>query len=134
MSTIRIMKLAAAISLVGCFHFGPTAETLPLASTPNGATVTASLTTLGAASGELLSVRDDGVVLLRANRLVLVPYAVLRGLRVEKLDDYSIPGGTPSAERRARLNVLSRYPQGINSALQQKLLAQAGQTEIEIVR
>lgn len=134
MSMNRIIILAGALSLAACFHFGPTAETFPLASSPNGATVNATLTSGGTVGGELLSVRDDGVVLLRAGKLVLVPYTALSGLKVDKLDDYSLPAGTPSPERRARLTVVSRYPQGINAELQQKLFAQSGQTELEVVR
>jgi hypothetical protein len=113
-------------------HVGPSAANLNLISIPNGATVTVR-TNSQQFSGELLSVRDDGIVILREERLALVPYGSIRSVIVSDLPAYSVGAGVPSAERRARLNALSRYPQGIGTELQGKLFAQSKQTELEVL-
>jgi len=132
MSTTRNIGLVLAVCSVACFRFGATGATLPLAALPNGATV--SIQTTGeTANGELLAVRDDGLVILRGPRLSFVPYNNLRSARIAELP-YSLGAGAPSAEERAKLTAVSRYPQGIGAELQRKLLAQSGQTELEVLR
>lgn len=133
MRTIHRISLIAAVCGVGCFHFGPTAEKLNLAALPNGASVSVQTNTRDV-NGELLTVRDDGIVILLDQRLTLVPYGSIRRVRVAELTDYSIGAGTPSPDRRARLNSLSRYPQGIGPELQRRLFAQSAQTELEVLR
>jgi hypothetical protein len=133
MPRIRGFILITALCSVGCFHIGPSAEASRFASAPNGATVNVQ-TTGQFVSGELLSVRDDGIVILHGSMLALVPYASLRSAKVTEIPDYSIGGGAPPLDRRAHLNSISRYPQGIGAALQRKLLSQSGQTEMEVLR
>jgi hypothetical protein len=132
MPGIRNSILITALSSVACFHIGPTAERFPLALGPNGATVTVQ-TTSQSATGELLAVRDDGVVILRGSKLTLAPFADLHSVKVAVLSDYSIGAGAPPPDRRARLNALSRYPQGIGAELQRKLFSQSGQAELEVL-
>ena len=133
MPRIQSMLLIVALCSVGCFHIGPSVEDFPLASRPNGATVTIQ-TTSHSATGELLAVRDDGVVIQQGSKLAFAPYSDLRSVSVAELADYSIGAGAPPPERRANLNAVSRYPQGIGAELQRKLLAQAGQAELEVLR
>lgn len=133
MSRIRNIIFITVLCSAACFHIGPSAENFPLASRPNGATVTVQ-TTSQSVAGELLAVRDDGVVILHGSTLALAPYSDLRSVKVVDLTDYSIGAGTPQPEPRAKLNALSRYPQGISAALQQKLFAQSGQAELEVLR
>jgi hypothetical protein len=130
---MRSFVLIAALCPVACFYVGPSAASFPLASSPNGATVYVQ-TASQAAAGELLAVRDDGIVIQNGSRLAFVPYANLRSAKVVELSDHSIGAGAPPLDKRAQLNAVSRYPQGIGAALQQKLLSQAGQTEIEVLR
>lgn len=125
--------LFTALCSLACFHFGPTADKLPLAQGPNGATVTVQ-TTSQSVTGELLAVRDDGVVILRGSKLAFAPFADLRSVKVAVLSEYSIGAGAPSPDRRARLNAVSRYPQGIGAELQRKLFAQSGQTALAVLR
>ena len=132
MPGIRISIFIAALCSIACFHFGPTADKFPLATGPNGATVTVQ-TTSQSATGELLAVRDDGVVFLRGPKLAIAPFGDLRSVKVAMLSDYSIGAGTPPPDRRARLNAVSRYPQGISAELQRKLLAQSGQTALDVL-
>ncbi|MDQ6769958.1 MAG: hypothetical protein M3Z54_08225 [Gemmatimonadota bacterium] len=133
MPRIRIFVLITGLCSVACFHIGPTAADFPLASLPNGVTVSVQ-TTGQSAAGELLAVRDDGIVILHGSRLAFAPYASLRSAKVAELTDYSIGAGAPPLEQRTKLNAVSRYPQGIGPALQQKLLSQAGQTEMDVLR
>ncbi|HEY5021107.1 MAG TPA: hypothetical protein VII30_01335 [Gemmatimonadaceae bacterium] len=124
--------LIAVLCSVACIHVGPSAEKFPLALSPNGATVTIQ-TTSQAVVGELLAVRDDGIVILRGSKLALAPYSDLQSAKVADLP-YSIGAGAPPPDRRASLNAVSRYPQGIGAELQRKLLAQSGQAELEVLR
>jgi hypothetical protein len=133
MREIRNSIFITALCSVACFHIGPTADKFPLALGPNGATVTVQ-TTSQSATGELLAVRDDGVVMLRGAKLAFAPFADLRSVKVAVLSDYSIGAGAPPPDRRARLNAVSRYPQGISAELQRKLLAQSGQTALDVLR
>jgi hypothetical protein len=141
MSRIPNIILITALCSVACFrigpsadfHIGPSAENFPLALRPNGATVTVQ-TAGQTVAGELLAVRDDGVVILHGSKLSLVSYSDLRSVKVVDLTDYSIGAGAPQPAPRAKLNALSRYPQGISAALQQKLFAQSGQAELEVLR
>ena len=133
MPGIRMSIFIAALGSVACFHIGPTADKFPLALGPNGAMVTVQ-TTNQWATGELLAVRDDGVVILRGSKLAIAPFADLRSVKVTVLSDYSIGAGAPPPDRRARLNAVSRYPQGIGPELQRKLLAQSGQTALDVLR
>lgn len=132
MPGFRRFVLIPALCSVACFHIGPSAEKFPLASVPNGVTVNVQ-TTSQSAAGELLAVRDDGLVIQRGPRLAFAPYANLVAAKVAELSDYSIGAGAPGLEQRTRLNAVSRYPQGIGAALQQKLLSRAGQTEMEVL-
>lgn len=125
--------LIVALCSVACFYVGPSAEKFPLAFGPNGATVTIQ-TTSQAVVGELLAVRDDGIVILRGSKLALAPYSDLQSAKVADLPDHSIGAGAPPPDRRASLNAVSRYPQGIGAELQRKLLAQSGQAELEVLR
>jgi hypothetical protein len=133
MSTIHRIGLIAIFCCLACWRVGKTAADLNLAQSPNGATVSVLTSTLQV-DGELLAVRDDGIVILHGSRMTLIPYGSVRRARVKELSDYSIGAGTPSPDRRARLNSLSRYPQGIGPELQRKLFAQLGQTELEVLR
>lgn len=133
MPGIRNSIFITALCSVACFHFGPTADKFLLATGPNGATVTVQ-TASQSATGELLAVRDDGVVILRGAKLAFAPFADLRSVKVPVLSDYSIGAGAPPLDRRARLNALSRYPQGISAELQRKLFAQSGQTALDVLR
>ena len=133
MSGIHRFSLLALLGSIACFRVGPSGANLSLATMPNGAMVTVATNTRQV-YGELLSVRDDGIVVLKDQRLALVPYTSIRSVRVSELEAYSIGAGAPSPERRARLNALSRYPQGIGLGLQKVLFAQSAQTELEVLR
>lgn len=143
--SLRLMFFSLVGPLVAC-TFGPRLKTFPLAHGPQGAkvTVTAGSERL---RGELLEVRGDGLLLLtelhedrdrglerKEQRLVLVGYAVMQHARFEALDESLSGGETPETGKLDRLRRISRFPQGLQPDLLEKLLRDCGQQELEIPR
>lgn len=125
-----------ATPLFGC-HMGPRLGRYPVAVRPEGVTVAASARH-GRIQGELLEVRDAGLVLLitpaggRA-RVVLLPYAAIREARLQDMDkkDTLRDGQPPAARQSERFRSVSRFPQGLSEALLRQLLDAYGQAELE---
>jgi hypothetical protein len=118
----RLGVLLPAVVALGC-AVGTTANKYPPALGPAGAYIRLSLRRGPDVKGELLAVGQDALLVLRAQpleqRLVRVP--------IEALDGMEAPGvryggsGLP-AERRERLRLISRYPQGVAPELERRLL------------
>jgi hypothetical protein len=130
-----------------------TAETYPPAHGPRGVSVSV---TAGQRqfSGELLEVRDSGLVILAAPSVTLrssspaaggassqaheqrtlrfVPYGEILSSEVDRTSSrFAIKDRrTPDRNVRERLRLLSRFPQGLNPELLQLLLSAHGQTEL----
>jgi hypothetical protein len=94
-------------------------------------------------AGELLTVRSDGLLVLSpkpvlpdtsGQRVVLVPFWMMRSVRIEQVGSFAIKseGSERDAARRERLQLLSRYPQGVSGELLQKLLASNAQSAIDV--
>jgi hypothetical protein len=86
----------------------------------------------GKLSGELIEVRDTGIVVLADQKLRFLPYT---DIQYSKVDQYSSYG--PISNRKApkpdaleRLRLLSRFPQGLSPELMRQLLDAYGQTEL----
>ncbi|GAC1651801.1 MAG: hypothetical protein NVS4B3_13070 [Gemmatimonadaceae bacterium] len=134
MITSRGVLATVCLGLAACFHVGPQATDLAVARGPAGAAVDVRTET-SAFAGELLALQDDGVILSTGSRLALVPYAAIRSLTVLEFGgDYALHGEVPSAELRARLAAVSRYPQGIDRTLRQRLVSLVGQSELDVAR
>jgi hypothetical protein len=133
MRAIQRMSLVAVLCCTACFKVGPSTQDLSLVTSPNGARVDVQTNTQRV-SGELLAVRDSGIVISLGGRVALVPYPSVRRVMVAELGQYSVGAGTPSPENRAKLNLVSRYPQGIGAELERRLLVRTGQTSLEVVR
>ena len=89
--------------------------------------------------GELIEVRDDGIVLLATNSQDMAhPKSELRFVRYQgivssSIDDshYSFPNRrAPKPSAREQLRLLSRFPQGLTPELARQLLQAYGQTEL----
>ena len=126
--------LAAVVTLVaapGCRVGGSwNAETL---DSPFGAQV--ELEAGGSTTtGELLLVRDDGIVVLRDRRAVLTPWEAITRLT---FSDHPVAelegGGVPSARQREEMALASRYPYGLTERQMRELLDGLGQDELEVV-
>ena len=92
----------------GC-AYGLTAEKLTPAHEPAGVTVRIS-TPGRQLSGELIDLRDDGLLVISDKVVRLVPYGSIASARFDqtkdKIEDHKAPWGS----RRERLRLLSRYP------------------------
>jgi hypothetical protein len=114
----------------GC-TFGPTARTYRPAQTPQGVNMRVQ-TEQGKLSGELIEVRDAGIIVLVDQKLRLLPYTAILSSEVDQTSSRnSIAKQTvPKAEVQAYLRLLSRFPQGLTPELMRQLLDAYGQTEL----
>ena len=114
----------------GC-SFGLTARKYRPAQYPQGVIVRVD-TTQRKLSGELIEVRDAGIVVLADQKLRLLPYAVIQSSEVAQTSShYSISNRTvPKPDVQAHLRLLSRFPQGLTPELMGQLLSAHGQTEL----
>lgn len=135
---MRLLR-AAAISMIGvtaCTNTsGKSGKDLAVASQPGGAQVTV---TLGgrAYTGELLAVRDDGVIVVTERQLSYFPFASLGGLVVAQMDnDYRLSAGErPASAKLRRLRIVSHFPQGLTPEIERRLLAEIGQAALVTVQ
>jgi hypothetical protein len=135
MRPLRIAILVAVTGGTAC-TVGGNAAKWPVAVSPNGATIVAS-TTSGKWTGELLDVREDGIVLMlaRDGKIVLAPYGAVKQLQAPKLtSDYNVRlyGFMDPAARR-KFAAVSHFPQGMTDQIRARLLASKGQKEIEVL-
>jgi hypothetical protein len=120
----------------GCV-FGPRVDNSPLARRPEGVDVDAS-SQLGRFTGELLEVRDAGLLLLvvperaMGKPVVLLPYGAIRAARFGRLGaGYGLKDGQPPVPAtRERLRRVSRFPQGLSDVVLRRLLDAYGQAEV----
>ncbi len=126
-----LVSLLIVLVFGGC-HVGPGPENYAIAHRATGVTTSITMSVSGV-SGELLEVRDSGLVVLSAARVLLVPYRSIQRATFEQLD-VSIGGGQPpSDEGRGILRTASRFPQGLNAELERRLLAALGQSELQVM-
>lgn len=121
--------------LSGC-HWGVRPATFPPAMGPAGALVGVRVKGEPADRvGELYSVDSTALMILASNRLTRIGWQRLEAMDVDKLARaYDIrPGETVTADKRARLSALSRFPGGINRDLLARLLHKLGQDSVEVI-
>lgn len=127
--------MAIPTLIISACTFGKSGKDLAVASTPGGAKVT--LTSGGERfSGELVALRDDGLVVSAQKRLLFVPFSSLAAFAVHDLNiDYQLSARErPSLEKRSRLSSISQFPQGLTPEIERQLLAQLGQAAIETIQ
>jgi hypothetical protein len=134
-------RMSTAVLLVvlfaGC-SVGPRGETTALALSPRGALielVTQTGEMVGEVGGELLEMRNDGVVLLTdAGQVTLVEYEAVQHASLE----HGPPGLTGANMRSGRtfqrLRRVSRFPQGLSPEVEARLLSAYGQSALVVVR
>jgi len=130
-------RVAGVLTLVilaclsnGC-SFGMTTRKYPPAQGPTGV-IMRLRTAQGQISGELIEVRDVGIVVLVDQKLRLLSYPVILSSEVDRTDSrYAISQGiVPKPDVQAHLRLLSRFPQGLTPELMRQLLETYGQTEL----
>lgn len=119
----------ALLLLAGC-PIGTSAAGYQPAQGPAGAAIELELKGGTKLNGELLTLERDSLLLLnRKRRLVRVAIASLQNTRAPKA---SHRGPDIPEETREKLRLISRYPQGVSSELEQRLLEAYGQTAVEV--
>ena len=130
-------RTGVALSLLAfsACAIGKSGKDLAIATIPGGAQATV-VSRGGAIAGELVAVRDDGVVLSAQKQLSFFPFASLGGLTIGQMKgDYKLAAGErPSREKLDRLRLVSHFPQGLTPEVERRLLAQLGQTAIVTVQ
>ena len=107
--------IALALAGLSACHIGPSVETFAPANGPDGVDVL--LTVRGRdVEGELLEVRDTALLVLRNDRLLLVP---VRAISI----------GRFIQDSHLRLQDVSRFPAGVTPEILTRLLAAYSQTE-----
>jgi hypothetical protein len=130
---VRILSVAALLALAGC-PVGTTHRSFRPAQSPAG--VEARLDVEGRRDpviGELLAVRDTGLVLLVQRRVTLVPYNVTRAAIFPQVGATSLDRKRPDPRIEERIRLVSRFPQGIGPDLERSLLAAYGQTSMDVL-
>ena len=127
----KLFALILFCSLAAGCNFGMTAKKYPPAQQPNGVVMQVT-TAKGQWSGELIEVRETGIVLLAGGKLRLLPYTEIVSSNVEKTDpSHAISkGAIPNNQVREHLRLLSRFPQGLSPELLQQLLSAYNQVDL----
>lgn len=147
MSALRGTFLFALVlsALAGC-HVGPQIGELAALRQPGGAHVVVAAAAAADAQqsgpayeGELVAVRDDGVVLaLRSaepkTRLSFLGWPAITRLTATALPGFATRvqvGEPPNETALDRWRLVSRYPQGLSAELEAELLAAYGQESLD---
>jgi hypothetical protein len=142
-SVIKVGLSLAAISLSAC-HVGPQIKDLNLANYPEGATVEVQVLPAEGQDklkfeGELLEIRDDGIVFSGASaddaddELIFVAWIRAARVRATEFGGYRAEIGRSlewSTETKERFRLISRFPQGISPEIMDSLLAAHRQEEL----
>ena len=135
-----------AISISAC-HVGPQLDKSEIGQQPHGANVTVELMSKGGKkrtehNGELIDVRDDGLVLgIRTDtddsiRYVFVSWDVIFVARPADWPGYVVRHSHGEARRKESISKqrnISRFPQGLSPELLEEMLAHTGQPELETI-
>ncbi len=122
--------------VTACFNWGNPVDKVAPANGPQGARVAIRLRgENGDRVGELFAVDSVGVT-VREARLIRVSWAKLAAMDVKNMGSaYDVGlGETVTAEKRATLAPLSRFPQGLSGDLLRSVLSTLGQGALEEVR
>jgi hypothetical protein len=134
-SVIKVGMSLAAVSLSAC-HVGPQIKDLDLANNPEGATIEVQVSPANGQDklkfeGELLAIRDDGIVFSGANtdddddELIFVAWNRATRVRATEFGGYRAEVGQSlewSVKTKERFRLISRFPQGISPEIMEGLL------------
>ena len=140
---IKVGQSLVLVALSAC-HVGPQIKDLDLANNPEGATVEVRVLPANGQDkqkfeGELLEIRDDGIVFSGAgsddtdDELIFVAWSRAARVRATEFGGYRAEVGRSlewSAETKERFRLISRFPQGISPEIMDGLLAAHRQEEL----
>jgi hypothetical protein len=132
MARIRLALLWLAVSAaatVACFT-GPSVGTFKPATTGHGVQTKLRVGRANV-SGELLAIDDSSFVLLGSDGVLIVPFSGVTHASFSGFGSYQ--GGAPGGETE-RLQLVSRFPQGISARTMEALLSDSRQTSPRVVR
>ena len=125
------IAVAGVLLLTACYH-GPSLYTFDPVRGPTGVDADLRLKKQRV-SGELLEVQDSALIVLTdSKKVVSVPLRAIRAGVFDKLGTLLIEGLEPQSAL-AKLRSFSRFPFGLTPELRARLLANYGQTEVELV-
>jgi hypothetical protein len=126
----QLYTVLVCVMTTGCLK-GPLPSSAPLANQPRGALIAVGVST-GEYQGELLDVRDTGVVVRTDEWLLLIEYTAMRYVRAELMHGGAMAPAR-AYERRDALKLRSRFPQGLSPDLERELLRSTGQEGLRII-
>ena len=131
MKHARVLALLVLACFAWSCRYGTSVKNFPPATGPRGVMVQVT-TDQQTLSGELIEVRDTGLVVLVEQKLRLLPFATIVSSRVDQTPSrYAVAERrAPTPEAREHLRLLSRFPQGLTTELLQSLLRTYEQTEL----
>jgi len=126
---MRSSIVLTIVVLAGC-AIGPTTRNFGPATGPQGigADLRVKWGKGARVQGEVLEVQDSALVVLSANRLVLVPIRVIQFGRFSRRGTL-IENGRAKRRILDELRAVSRFPGGMRPEMKARLLAAYGQTE-----
>jgi len=129
------MKPTAIIALsalaLAC-HIGPQASDIEVAHEPGGARTKITARSGTVFDGELLAVADTGLLVLWSRQVSYMPYAQTSTLTTPMIT-LTVATRPPSPADRARLRLMSRFPQGLTPDLEARLLAALHQRAVVVL-
>ena len=131
---MRHRWLLALLLCGGCMvKLGPGPDTYEPAASANGIRASLALSS-SALEGELLEVREDGIVVLTTDQVAMIPFDAITSSAFRSTNVALANKRMPTFEERRKLQLLSRYPQGIPAVALQKLLASKTQASVAVIR
>jgi len=135
--TRRIFAVVVAAALLSGCPVGPNVESVGPAARPQGTALSVTYSQdarESIANGELVAVRESGLLVLAPEGLTLFNYtAISQANFTEVLGGDQLRGSPPSEEERARVARFARYPFGITDTQLDLLLEALGQDRLEVV-
>lgn len=136
MKRLTLGLLFAPLFLAACYT-GPGIRTFAPAQGPKGVQTTLKLQQSGQAEGELLAVRDDGLMLLANASVVFAPYTAIDDARFVERRELGWGrlsgdrGQPPEPNIQQQLRLVSRFPQGLGGDVLEQLLGHHDQRYVE---
>jgi len=131
---MRLRLAVIVISAALACSVGTKAKNFPPAREPAGATVQIHY---GRASlrlaGELLAVQEDGLLGRTGDTVWLAPNPVLRRGVIMTRGMRAAFSGRLEGSTRERFRLLSRFPQGVTSAVLRQVLTAYGRDSVEVL-
>lgn len=125
---MRILPtLGSVLLLLTSCQIGTHARNYQPARGPAGAALELELNDKSKLTGELLAVEEGALLVLRGRELVRVDLPQIREGHAPKV---SFRGTKLDSATRERLRLISRYPQGVSSDLETRLLQAFGQSSM----